>query len=216
MRLPGALPQLLIGVFLCTALQAAIVDRIAASVGFEVITDSQVADAIRVTAFLNGAQLDFSPENKRKVLDQLIDQTLVRREVGFTRFQQVSAADVEPLLKQVKTRFPDEPAYRQALAKDGITETQVISELSWQLTMLRFIEYRFQPAVQVTNTEIRQEYRRQSATWREKNATEPPPLQQIRPEIEKIVRQRLTDSALDRWLGEVRTQDTILYREGYK
>ncbi len=200
---------------LFTSLPAAIVDRIAATIGFEVITDSQVLEALRVTAFINDTTPDFHPEMKRKVLDQLIDQTLVRREVEFTHFQQAAAAESEPALKQVKERFANERAYREALAKYGITEAELIASLRWQLTMLRFIEYRFQPAIQVTNTEIRQEYRRFTTAWLEKNTTEPPPLQQIRAEIEKIVRQRLTDSALDRWLGEVRTQNNILYREGY-
>ena len=153
---------------------------------------------------------DFGPENKRKVLERLIDQTLIRREVEFTRFQNTGASEVAPLWKQLEERFREEGS------KYGVTEKQVMAQLAWQLTLLQFIEYRFQPAVQVTNAEIRQEYRRQANAWREKNKTEPPPLDQIRGDIEKIVRQRLTDSALDRWLGEVRTQNTILYREGYK
>jgi hypothetical protein len=194
----------------CAAMRGDIVDRIAASVGHEVITDTQVADQIRVTAFIEGATPDFEHENKRKVLERLIDQTLIRREVEFTRFQQPAPAEIEPLWKQLEPRFNEKGA------KYSVTEKQVMAQLTWQLTLLRFIEYRFQPAVQVTNAEIRQEYRRQAAAWREKNGTDPPPLDQIRADIEKIVRQRLTDSALDRWLGEVRTQNTILYREAYK
>lgn len=201
---------------LSAAASGEIVDRIAASVGYEVIAESEVSDALRVAAFIDGVPPDFSPDNKRKVLDRLIDQTLVRREVEFTRFPLPADMEVEPLLKQVREPFPDGQAWHEALAKSGIAEAQVIAVLKWQLTMLRFIEYRFQPAVQVSNAEVRQEYRRQAAEWREKNGTEPPTLQQIRPEIDKIVRQRLTDSALDRWLGEVRTQNTILYRQGYR
>ncbi len=195
---------------LCTALQADIVDRIAASVGHEVITESQVADQIRVTSFIEGVAPDFGPENKRKVLERLIDQTLIHREVEFTRFQNSGAAEVAPLWKQLEQRFHDEGA------NCGVSEKQVMAQLTWQLTLLQFIEYRFQPAVRVTNAEIRQEYRRQANAWREKNKSDPPSLDQMRADVEKIVRQRLTDSALDRWLGEVRTQNTILYREGYK
>ena len=197
-------------------LRSEIVDRIAATVGLEVITESQVSSEIRVTAFIEGSTLDFSPENKRKALERLIDQTFIRREVEITRFQQPAPKDVEPLLKQVTGRFPDQPAYDEALDKYGVTQAEVLAHLTWQLTTLRFIEYRFQPSVQVTNSEVRQEYRRQAAAWREKNGTDPPPMDQIRPELEKIVLQKLTDSALDNWLGEVRTQNTILYRGGYK
>lgn len=209
MRLP-----IVIAVALAAApgLRSAIVDRIAATVGFEVITNSQVIEEIRVTAFLEGNSPDFTAVNRRKTLDRMIDQALVRREVEFTRFPRPTMDEVKPLLKQVTDRYP---SLTGALAKYGITEQDVIAHLKWQLTMLRFIEYRFQPSVQVTETEIRQEYRRQSAAWSQKAGAEPPSLEAMRPELEKIVRQRLTDSALDRWLGEVRTQNQILYREGY-
>jgi len=206
---------LLFGVSL-HGLTAEITDRIAATVGAEVIADSRVSDEIRLSAFLDGVQPDMSSENRRKVLDRLIDQSLVRREVGFTRFQGPSDADVEPQLAQIKARYSDEQAYRQALDNYGLTGADVIARLRWQVSMLRFIEYRFQPAVQVTNSEIRQEYRRQAAEWREKNRTDPPSLDEMRPALERIIRQRLTDSALDLWLGEVRTQNEILYREGYR
>lgn len=201
---------------LTPALHSEIVDRIAATIGFDVITGSQVVHEIRLTAFMEASTPDLSPESKRKTLERLIEQTLIRREVRTTRFQPPAGKDVEPLLAQLKARFQNEANYREALEKYEITEADVLARLAWQLTMLRFIEYRFQPSVHVTDAEIHQEYRKQSAAWREKNSTPPPPIEKIRPEIEKIVVQRLTDSALDNWLGEMRTQNTILYREGYK
>jgi hypothetical protein len=203
--------------FACAAsFDAEIVDRIAATVGSEVIAESAVRDEVRLTAFLDGIQPDFSKDNRRKALDRMIDQCLVRREVEFTRFPSASDADVESLLAQAKAPYASAPAWSAALAERGITQADVTAHLRWQLTMLRFIEYRFQPAVQVTDAELRQEYRRQSQAWREKNAGEPPSIDDMRPELEKIVRQRLTDSGLDRWLGEMRTQTRILYRGDYQ
>ncbi len=197
-------------------LSGKIVDRIAASIGYEVITDTQVERELRVTAFFEGTEPDYTPTNKRKVLDRMIDQALVRREIEFTRFQQPPVSETKPLLAQLLSQYGGEAGFQRALEKYDITQEDVLERLRWQLMMLQFIEYRFQPSVQVTNSEVRQEYRRQSAAWRQKNTNEPPPLEDIRSELEKIVRQRLTDSALDRWLGEVRTQNTILYREGYQ
>ena len=197
-------------------MHAEIVDRIAATIGSEVIAESQVELQIRIAAFIDGMEPDYSPEHKRKVLDSLIDQVLIRREIEFTRFPKPEPDQVAPLLKQVKARFAGEDDWREGLNKSGIAEAQLEAQLTWQVTMLRFIEYRFQPSVQVTNSELRQEYRRQTAAWREKNKTEPPPMEQMQPELEKIVRQRLVDSAMDSWLGQVRTQNMILYREGYR
>lgn len=198
----------------CLGMRAEIVDRIAATVGFEVISESRIEDQIRIGAFIEGTDPDLSLDNRRKTLEQLIEQTLIRREVEFTRFPPPSDADVRSLLDQVTARHPRDLGL--ALARYGITEEELVAQLRWQLTMLRFIEYRFQPAVDVADNQMQQEYRRQVTRWREKNQGEPPSFEQMRPDLEKIVRQKLTDSALDRWLGEVRTQNVILYRGEYR
>jgi hypothetical protein len=212
----GALQIAAAAVLLAPWLQAEIVDRVAANIELRAITDSEVRDQIRVAAFIDEAEPDFSAENLRNALDRIIDQTLMRDEMEFVRFQGPSAEEVAPLVQQVKARFSNDTAYQAALRKYGITEEQLAEQVTWQLAMLRFIEFRFQPAVEVTNTLMRQEYRQQAQLWKEKHGTEAPPLEEIRDDIEKIVRQRLIDSALDRWLGEVRTQNTILYHEGYQ
>lgn len=195
---------------------AEIVDRVAANIERQVITDSEVREEIRVAAFIEGVEPDFGRQNLRATLDRLIDRALMRGEIEFVRFQSATTAEAAPLLDQVKQRFEDGETYRAALRKYGVHEALVVDHLRWQLTMLRFIEFRFQPAVEVTSTLVRQEYRQQARVWKETHGTEAPPLEKIEDEIEKIVRQRLIDSALDRWLGEVRTQNTILYHEGYQ
>ena len=204
----------LIVILACCVLRGGIVDRIAATVGPEVITESRVALELRMAALIEGTEPALDLESRRKMVQRLIEQTLIRREVGFTRFPASTDADVELLLAQVAVRYP--AGLAGALERYAVSEADLKEQLRWQLTMLRFIEYRFQPAVAVSDAQLRQEYRRQAAVWREKNAGDPPALEQMRPELEKILRQQLTDSALDRWLGEVRTQNTILYRGEYR
>ena len=196
--------------------RAEIIDRIAANIGQQAITDQQVIEQARLTAVIEGTPVDLSAENKRQVLDRMIDQALVRKEVDFTKFPSATAQEAEPLLKQVRDRYPTEDAFVRALNAGGISEDALRQYLVWQVTFLRFVEYRFQPSVQITDTEVRQEYGRQTSGWTEKHKTPPPSLDQMRSELQKIVRQKLTDSALDRWLGEVRTQFDIIYHEGYK
>lgn len=208
--------RLLLPVTIAAAICAGeIIDRIAATIGQQVITDQQVIEQTRLTAAIEGTPLDLSAENKRKVLDRMIEQELIRKEIEFTKFSSATSAETAPLLKQVKDRYPNEAAFRRALAEYGISEDVLQRYLIWQVTFLRFVEYRFQPSVQITETEIQQEYRRQSATMIADHQS-PPALDQMRPQLEKIIRQRLTDAALDRWLGEVRTQYDILYYDGYK
>lgn len=208
---------MLVGLALAAlSLHAEIVDRIAATVGSTVITESQVLDQIRVSAFINGTAPDVSQANKQKVLERLIEQTLIRREIELTRFPRPTKEQVEPLFKEVKAPYPTEEAWHEALARAGIAEAQLMNQLTWQVMMLRFVEYRFQPSVEVSSSQLRQEYRKQAEAWRAKNHTEPPALEEMKPELERIIRQRLVDAAMDRWLGEARTRTSILYREGYQ
>ena len=54
------------------------------------------------------------------------------------------------MLKQIQTqRFQDPEEYRQALEKYGVSESDLNAHLLWQLTLLRFIDARFRPGVQV-------------------------------------------------------------------
>jgi hypothetical protein len=201
---------------LSAACQAEIVDRVAVNIGRGVITEAQVVEEIRAQSFIEDQPVDLSVDNRRKALDRLVDQFLVRRELEFSRFPAVSEADAAPAAKSVRDRFPGDDAYRDALAKYEIAAADVNRHVSWTLTMLRFVEYRFQPGVQITAVQVRQEYTRQAAQWKTTHATEMPPLDQVQADIEKIVRQRLVDASLDRWLGEVRTQTEIVYRGEYK
>ena len=201
---------------LMTACRAELVDRVAANIALHVITATDVEQEARITAFDEGVAVDISPANQRKVLDRLIDQYLMRRELEFTRFAPIADVETKPVLKQVRDRFPSEDQFIRALATYGVTAADLQKQVTWTITVLRFIEFRFQPSVQISAAQIRQEYQRRAAEWKDKNNTDAPPLEQIQTEIEKMLRQRLVDASLDRWLGEVRTQTEIVYHEGFK
>ena len=63
-----------------------------------------------------------------------------------------------------RDRFTTAAAYTRALASYQISEDDLIDRLSWQLTVLGFIDTRFRPGVHSTDAEIQQyfyEHRRQ-------------------------------------------------------
>ncbi len=63
--------------------QTALLDRLAASVNNKAITEDEVIEEIRVTAFLNRQEPDFSPDARRAATERLIDQYLVRQEIDI-------------------------------------------------------------------------------------------------------------------------------------
>src|SRR5687768_10277501 len=133
---------------LLIAAQAEIIDRIAVTVDKSVVTESEIMRQIRITAFLNAQQPDFSPANKRTTADRLVEQILIRRELETTRYASdatTSSAEYEEVVR----KFPSPEAYRQALARYGITDAEIREALAWQATLLDFIETRFRPGIQI-------------------------------------------------------------------
>jgi len=139
---------------ICVAAQAEILDRIAVSVGSQVITQRDLEREIRLAAFENREKPDFSPQNKRRTAERMVDQRLVRSELEMSRYRLPSTADVSGALEEVKRGYENAAAYQQALAEYGITEAELKDWLVWQATLVRFIDVRFRPGIQITDEQI--------------------------------------------------------------
>ena len=60
-------------------------DRIAVTVGRHVISEQDILQDIRISAFIDGKAPDFSAEQKRKAAERLMDQYLVLEDATATR-----------------------------------------------------------------------------------------------------------------------------------
>lgn len=210
----AAHPVVLFSLLAATA-RAAIIDRIAVTLDNQVITASEIILEIRITAFLNGDALDFSPEARRKAANRLIEQELIRKEMQVGRYTSSSPEEVEPMLKQIQTqRFPSAGEYHEALAKYGVSEEQLKSHLLWQLTLLRFIEIRFRPAVEVTDAQIQAYFNQNVAELQKRAGTSRNlTLDDVRAQIRDILTEQGADKQLDEWLAEVRKRTRIEFHE---
>jgi len=195
---------------------AELIDRVAVSVGTTVITESELLEQMRLRALLEDIPLALDGESKRDAADRLIQQTLIRREIETTRYVIPDSEEAAKLLAGFKrSRFQDdEMLYRAALRKSRVTADEVLAGFLWQLTVLRFIEFRFRPGVQITPTELRDHYDRKFLpAWRERTTDPPPSLADATPEIEETLVQERIDNQLDRWISLSRTQVSIRYSE---
>ncbi len=123
---------------------ADVVDRVAVVIGKTVITESEIVDSMRVTEFFNDAPVDFSPEKRRAAAELLVDQQLLRNEMSASRFAMPSAGDADKVFREfVAQHYQGADTYSAALQKYGITEEQLKEQLTWQLALIRFTEFRF-------------------------------------------------------------------------
>src|SRR5579863_8488255 len=188
-----------------------IIDRIAITVANQVVTESQIDEEIRVTAFLNRDPLDLSATAKKDAATRLIEQALVRREMDLSRYPVPELSDAGESLESLKAMYPSETAFQDALQAYGISTDELTRRLWWQLTLLRFIDYRFRPGIQIPPADVQAYYRQQVSEWQQKGTKPIPTLEESRDQIEEILTQKRIDQALDQWISDTRTQVTITY-----
>lgn len=188
-----------------------IIDRIAITVANQVITESQIDDEIRVTAFLNRDQLDLSASAKEQAAARLVEQALIKREMDLSRYPLPEVSDAGESLQSLKAMYPSDKAFQDALQAYGITADELTRRLWWQLTLLRFIDYRFRPGIQIPPADVQAYYRQQVSEWQQKGIKPIPTLEESRDQIEEILTQKRIDQALDQWINDTEKQVTITY-----
>lgn len=197
---------------LAASLQAEIVDRVAIYSGTQVITELQLDEEMRVTAFLNRKPVVRTVDSRRAAAGRLVDQMLVEREMRLSRYPLPSAAEIQKYFDQVKRQFGTDAAFESALAKYHLTDTILRSHLALQLTMLRFIDYRFRPEVAIASADIAKYYRDHLPDWIAAHPDQPPPsLNSSREKIRKVLVAKQADKALDVWLKQNRKQMHLVF-----
>jgi hypothetical protein len=200
---------------LAVALHADTIDRIAVSVGNRVITTSDIERQLRVAAFVSGAKPDLSPAAKRKTAEAMVDQQLIRRELETSLYPEPAPAELDAAFDEFKKKyFASDDAYKGALAADDITEQDVKEELHRQRTWMSFVGVRFHPAVQVSDSDIRDYFESIVApAARAANPGADVALDDFRDRITaKLIGDR-EDKQMEQWLAEARRRTDIVYHE---
>lgn len=185
--------------------RAETLDRIAVTVGRHVISERDILQDMRISAFIDGRAPVFGAQQKRQAAERLVDQYLVLEDATATRVPPPPAAEVAGLLMPIKARYATDQAYRAALAQAQISEAELSEQLLAGLRMLRYTDLRFSPEVQVSEEALLAYY----------NKLAPPQsFEASRGDIEKLLTNQKTMQALDGWLETRRGETAIVYREG--
>ena len=200
-------------VIFCLAAQAVIIDRIAIVVGNHIVKDSDIDRDIRITSFLNNEQPDFSLQSRKKAASRLVDQQIIRDEIESGAYPVAPASEADALLAQIKSkRYPTAARFGQALARYGISETELKKALMWQTTVLRFIDSRFRPGVLVTDADI-QGYYAAHKTELKREHPDAADADAMRSDIEDAIAGERVNQQFYAWLDEQRKQAQVEYRE---
>ena len=201
---PLLLPGLLSGV---------IIDRIAVVIGKSIVKDSDISRDLRVADLLNGEPLDLSEKARKTTASRLIDQVFIRREIELGDYPVATMEEADRELDRlVSQRFRSEAALQSDLRRYGITAPDLRSHFLWQLTVLRFIDTRFKPAVLVTDQEVENYYKAHASALQREHPGKSS-LGEVRSEITDTLAAARVDKLFFAWLDEQRKQSKITYLE---
>jgi hypothetical protein len=167
-----------------------------------------------LTAFLNGAPLDFGAAAKRKTADRLVEQHLIAAEAKVNGRASLDPEELEQTLQQVRERFPSPANYKAELERTGVTEDELKAHLARQIMTLSFLDFRFRPGIRITDDEIARYFKERVAPGLKKTPTgQQLSLDDYRSEMEEALIGERVDKAADAWLKEARARTHIEYRK---
>jgi hypothetical protein len=211
------MPLLVIELILCLAANAAgeVIDRMAVTVANRVITQSDIVKEIRLGAFLNRVEPDLGAGSRKRTAERLVERVLFEIEMDLGRYAAPQAKEVEPELDSIrKGRYTTEEAFRKDLAKCRIGEDALKLYLLQQLSVLRFIDARFGPGVQILETDVQDYYNNRFVNeWRSAERDKPvPPVEEVEAQIEETLRGEQVNRLMDQWLAEARSRTRVEYK----
>jgi hypothetical protein len=198
---------------LCALAHGEILDRIAVSIGGQVITQSAIIRELRVDAFLDRKPVVLSRDAKRKAAERLVDQILILQEAEESHLTLASPEDAAKMVEGEKSKFPSEEKYRATLAEYQITEKDLSEHLLDGLRELRFTDLRFRPLVEISDADVRAYYDKLASGWRDAGKGSIPSFEESRSQVEELLSNQRTMAALDQWLEATRAGKRIEYRE---
>lgn len=139
---------------LLLSIRGEVLDRIAIVIGRHVITELQIDEELRVTAFLNNQPIARDSTARHAAAGHLIEQLLVKREMELSHYPLPDAAAVDKYVVQVRGALSDYNDFDAALRSYGLTPEILRQHLQLQLTTLQFIEFRFRPDLDISSSDI--------------------------------------------------------------
>ena len=132
--------------------RAELIDRIVAAVNYDVITESDLEQAVRFNAAFSGGSRD-EERLWTETRDGLINRQLLLQEAGRLRFVEVSALDISAEDEKLRKRFGSDKEFSDFLAGLGMTRVQLDRMLGERLLVELFVEKKIGIFVRVSRDE---------------------------------------------------------------
>jgi peptidyl-prolyl cis-trans isomerase SurA len=193
--------------------RAEVIDRIVATVNGHIILQSDWDDALRYEALLNGRALsDFTDDDRRAVLDRLIDQELLAEQMKSAYFQHASESEAAARVAEARKQYPEaatDEGWQSVLAGFRLTEKELIAHVQQQIDLMRLVDAHLRPAVQIDSKSIEAYYREKFVPQLKQSGAEDVPLADVSAKIRELLTQEKVNELMVSWLQTLRSEGHV-------
>jgi len=192
---------------------AEVVDRIVATVNGRVILQSDLDEALCYDALLTGRSVaDFTDDDVRATLDQLIDQELLREQMKSAEFRHATDTEVSARIADARKQYPQavtDDSWRSLLARYHISEKELFAHVRQQIDVMRLVDARLRPAVQIDTKSIEAYYRDQFVPKLKLSGAYEVPLTEVSAKIRELLTEEKVSEMLVSWLQTLRSEGQV-------
>jgi hypothetical protein len=190
-----------------------VIDRIVATVNHHIILQSDWEDALCFEAFTAAKPVEqLSPGARKAALDRLIDQELLREQIQSADFPHASAEEIGKRVAEVRKQYAGaetEPGWQATLTRYRLTETELKTRLALQLDLMRLVDARLRPTVQIDSGSIESYYQQELLPQLRQSGAKEVPLAEVTPKIKELLTQQKMNQLLTAWLQNLRAGSEI-------
>ena len=190
-----------------------VIDRIVATVNGHIILQSDWDEGLRYEALLSGRPLSlFTDEDRRAVLDRLIDQELLAEQMKSASFQHATEAEAAVQIDNARTQYLDavtEQDWQKVLARFDLTPPELVEHVQQQIDLLRLVDAHLRPAVQIDSKSIEAYYRDKFVPQLKQSGASDVPLADVSAKIRELLTQQKVNELMVSWLQSLRSESKV-------
>jgi hypothetical protein len=186
---------------------AVIIDRIAAIVNDDVITQSEVEQMEQLDLRISGLP------RRDTILQERLDHHLVLQQLKSQPPVLIAEEEMKSAYESFAIRHGNEEFLAEFLDHIGMNRDDLTKEIHDQLSIRKFLRDRFRPFVNITIEDAENYYEKVYKPAAEMLEKTPPPFAEVFAEIQsQLVESRVQDQLLE-WLEKIRKEATINIKE---
>jgi len=190
-----------------------VIDRIVATVNGQIILLSDWEDSLRFEAFSTGRPLDrFTAEERKAVLDRLIDRELLREQLHAADIQHATAEEVAQRVAEIRKQYAEaetELGWRAILDRYRLNEDGLKRRVATELDLMRLVDARLRPTVTVDSKSIESYYNQELLPQLRQSGAQNVPLAEVTSKIKELLIQKKISQLLITWLQSLRAGSQI-------